>query len=66
MPEVVNIFKEIKEQPDQLYEMIRTDIRETIGQYYNYLQKLDRAIRCMIACKNIEEARQNAQSAEAA
>jgi len=32
---------------------------------YNYPQKLDRAIRCMIACKNIEEARQNAQSAEA-
>ena len=32
---------------------------------YNYPQKLDRAIRCMIACKRIEEARQNAQSAEA-
>ena len=29
IPEVVSIFKEIKEQPDQLYEMIRVDIRET-------------------------------------
>jgi Transposase and inactivated derivatives len=37
VPEVVNIFKEIKEQPDQLYEMIRTDIRETIGQYLSSL-----------------------------
>jgi hypothetical protein len=32
---------------------------------YNYPQKLDRAIRCMLACKNIEEARRDAQSAEA-
>ena len=31
VPEVVNIFKEIKEQPEQLYEMIRADIRETTG-----------------------------------
>ena len=37
VPEVVNIFKEIKEQPEQLYEMIRTDIRETIGQYLSSL-----------------------------
>jgi len=36
-----------------------------LSSYYNYPQKLDRAIRCMLACKNIEEARQNAQSAEA-
>jgi len=33
VPEAVNIFREIKEQPDKLYEMIRTGIRETIGQY---------------------------------
>ena len=32
VPEVVSIFKEIKEQPEKLYEMIRADIRETIGQ----------------------------------
>lgn len=25
-PEIVSIFKEIKEQPEQLYEMIRADI----------------------------------------
>ena len=37
VPEVVSIFKEIKEQPEKLYEMIRTDIRETIGQYLSGL-----------------------------
>ena len=37
VPEVVSIFKEINEQPEQLYEMIRVDIRETIGQYLSGL-----------------------------
>ena len=37
VPEVINISKEIKEQPEQLYEMIKADIRETIGQYLSGL-----------------------------
>ncbi|RLC28412.1 MAG: hypothetical protein DRH32_09120 [Deltaproteobacteria bacterium] len=37
VPELVSIFKEIKEQPGQLYDMIRTDIRETIGKYLSGL-----------------------------
>jgi len=37
VPEVINIFKEIQEKPEKLYEMIRTDIRETIGQYLSGL-----------------------------
>lgn len=37
VPEVVSIFKEIKEQPEKLYEMIRADIKETIGQYLSGL-----------------------------
>ena len=37
VPEVVDVFKEIQEQPAQLYEMIRTNIRETIGQYLSGL-----------------------------
>jgi putative transposase len=37
IPEVVSIFKEIQEQPEKLYEMIRSDIRETIGQYLSGL-----------------------------
>jgi len=41
VPEAVNIFKEIQEQPDQLYEMISTDIRETIGQYLSSLMEAE-------------------------
>jgi putative transposase len=33
VPEAVSIFKEIQEQPANLFEMIRFDIRETVGQY---------------------------------
>jgi putative transposase len=33
VPEVVEIFKEIQNQPERLFEMIRFDIRETVGQY---------------------------------
>ena len=31
--EVADIFKEIQEQPEKLFEMIRLDIKETVGQY---------------------------------
>ena len=31
--EVSEIFKEIQKQPEQLFDMIRVDIRETVGQY---------------------------------
>lgn len=41
VPEVVSIFKEINEQPEQLFEMIRTDIRETIGQYLSDLMNVE-------------------------
>jgi len=37
VPEVIDIFKKIQWQPEQLYDMIRTDIRETIGQYLSGL-----------------------------
>ena len=33
VPEVVSIFKEIQEGPEKLFEMIRFDIRETVGEY---------------------------------
>ena len=39
VPEVVNIFKEIQQQPERLYDMIRTDIRENVGQYLSELMK---------------------------
>ena len=33
VPEAVEIFNEIKKQPEKLFEMIRFDIREAVGQY---------------------------------
>jgi len=41
VPEVINIFKEIKEQPEQLYETIRADIKEAIGQYLSDLMDVE-------------------------
>jgi hypothetical protein len=29
----MNIFKEIQQQPEKLFEMIRVDIRESVGEY---------------------------------
>ena len=33
VPEVVNIFKEIEQRPEGLFEMIRADIRQSVGDY---------------------------------
>ncbi|MDP2646489.1 MAG: hypothetical protein Q8P24_16240 [Desulfobacterales bacterium] len=43
VPEVVSIFKEINAQPEKLYEMIRADIKETIGQYLSGLMEAELA-----------------------
>ena len=37
VPEVVSLFKEIQGQPEKLFEMIRIEIRENIGQYLSKL-----------------------------
>ena len=37
VPEVVNIFKELQEGPEKLFEMIRVDMRETVGEYLSKL-----------------------------
>ena len=41
VPEVVEIFKEIQEQPERLFEMIRVDIRENVGQYLSKLMDIE-------------------------
>ena len=33
VPEVVSIFKEIQELPDGIFEMIRVEIRENVGEF---------------------------------
>ena len=40
VPEVVNIFKEIQEQPEKIFEMIRVEIRENVGEYLSELMKV--------------------------
>ncbi len=41
VPEVVNIFKEIQEQPERIFEMIRVEIRENVGEYLSELMKAE-------------------------
>ncbi len=41
VPEVVNIFKEIQEQPEKIFEMIRVEIRENVGEYLSELMKAE-------------------------
>jgi putative transposase len=40
IPEVVSIFKEIQEQPERIFEMIRVEIRENVGEYLSELMKV--------------------------
>ena len=32
VPEVVSVFKEIQAQPEKVFEMIRLDVREMVGE----------------------------------
>lgn len=42
VPEVVSIFKEIQQQPENIFEMIRVEIKESVGQYLTKLMDLER------------------------
>ena len=42
VPEVVSIFKEIQEQPENIFEMIRVEIRENVGEYLSRLMEMER------------------------
>jgi len=41
VPEVVSIFKEIQEQPERIFEMIRVEIRENVGEYLSRLMDME-------------------------
>ena len=41
VPEVMSIFKEIQEQPKQIFEMIRVEMKENVGQYLSKLMKME-------------------------
>jgi putative transposase len=39
--EIAEIFKVIQEQPEQLFEMIRLDVRETVGKYLTAMMDVE-------------------------
>lgn len=41
VPEVVRIFKEIQTQPEQLFDIIRADIRQSVGQYLSEMMQVE-------------------------
>jgi putative transposase len=41
VPEVVDLIKEIREQPKGLFEMIRANVKETVGQYLSELMNVE-------------------------
>ena len=41
VPEAIELFKEIQKQPKQLFEMIRVDVKETVGQYLTSLMNAE-------------------------
>jgi len=41
VPEAISLFKEVQKQPKKLFEIIRTDVKETVGQYLSSLMKAE-------------------------
>jgi putative transposase len=41
VPEVVEIFKAIQTQPEQLFDLIRADIRQSVGQYLSEMMQVE-------------------------
>ncbi len=41
VPEVLDLIKEIRQQPEGLFEMIRANVKETVGQYLSELMDVE-------------------------
>jgi putative transposase len=41
VPEVFELFKEIRQQPKSLFEMVRANVKETVGQYLSGLMDVE-------------------------
>ncbi|NVM26620.1 MAG: transposase, partial [Desulfobacterales bacterium] len=41
VPEVVEMFKEIQAQPEKLFEMIRGEVRQTVGHYLSKMMGME-------------------------
>jgi putative transposase len=46
VPEVVSLFKEIQTQPEQLFDILRADIRQSVGQYLSEMMQVE-LTRCL-------------------
>jgi len=42
VPEVMSVFREIQEQPENIFKMIRVEIRENVGEYLSRLMDIER------------------------
>ncbi|ETX03602.1 MAG: transposase (plasmid) [Candidatus Entotheonella factor] len=41
VPEIVSIFKEIQTQPEQLFDLIRSDVRQCVGPYLSDMMEVE-------------------------
>ena len=41
VPEIVTLFKEIKKEPSKMFELIRTDVKEMVGNYISELLDIE-------------------------
>ena len=41
VPEVMQVFKELKEQPGKILEMVRVDVPKAVGEYLSEMMKLE-------------------------
>ncbi|MEJ5363545.1 MAG: hypothetical protein WHS86_00455 [Desulfosoma sp.] len=41
VPEVVSIFKEIQTAPERIFEIIRADLRQSVGNYLSELMNVE-------------------------
>ena len=39
VPEVIDLINEIRQEPENLFEMIRSNVQETVGQYLLWTRK---------------------------
>ena len=41
VPEVVNVFKEIQNQPQKIFEMVRLEVQQLVGRYLTDLMNAE-------------------------
>ena len=44
VPEIVTLFKEIQKEPSKVFELIRTDVKEMVGNYISELLETGKSV----------------------